>query len=195
MNINELIAHRMRELRSAKGWSLDTLAERSKVSRSTISLIERAQSSPTAAVLDRLATAMSVTVASLFERSSGNSAAPSPVSRAADQVEWADPASGYVRRNLSPAVNAPIQLVDVHFPAGKRVTNDSAVRDSEIFQQVWMISGTMELTVGTTRWTLEKGDCLAMKLDSPISFYNPAQMPARYLVALTTPPNSDFRRK
>ncbi|MBN9114835.1 MAG: helix-turn-helix transcriptional regulator, partial [Pandoraea sp.] len=48
MDINERIARRVRDLRSERGYSLDTLAERSGVSRSSISLIERAQTSPTA---------------------------------------------------------------------------------------------------------------------------------------------------
>ena len=41
MDVNNRIASRVRELRDAQGHSLDTLAERSGVSRSTISLIER----------------------------------------------------------------------------------------------------------------------------------------------------------
>jgi transcriptional regulator with XRE-family HTH domain len=52
MDINQIIASRIRDLRSKQGWSLDTLAERSGVSRSNISLIERGESSPTAIVLD-----------------------------------------------------------------------------------------------------------------------------------------------
>jgi transcriptional regulator with XRE-family HTH domain len=193
VNINDVIAGRVRELRIAKGWSLDALAERSKVSRSNISLIERAESSPTAAVLDKLATAMNVTVASLFAQSSKDIAEPSPLSRAADQAEWADPASGYVRRNLSPTMYSPIQLVDVHFPAGGRVTYDGGARDSDIHQQVWVITGSMEMTVGANHWILEAGDCLAMKLDSPIGFFNPTDKPARYVVALTTPADYDNR--
>jgi transcriptional regulator with XRE-family HTH domain len=41
MDINQLIARRLRELRDAQGLSLALLAERSGVSRSNISLIER----------------------------------------------------------------------------------------------------------------------------------------------------------
>ena len=44
MDINHRIARRVRDLRDAQGLSLDALAERSGVSRSNISLIERAQS-------------------------------------------------------------------------------------------------------------------------------------------------------
>lgn len=195
MDINTRIARRVRGLRDAHGYSLDALAELSGVSRSNISLIERGQSSPTAAVLDKLATGLGVTLASLFEDSgSGPAAEPSPVARVAEQPVWTDPASGYVRRNVSPAFRSPLQLVDVVFPAGQRVAYDTAAREVEVHQQVWMIEGTMELTVGGTLWRLETGDCLAMRLDQPIVYRNPTRKPARYLVALATLPPSPSRR-
>ena len=194
MDINDRIASRVRELRDAQGFSLDTLAERSGVSRSTISLIERGQSSPTATVLDKLATALAVTLASLFEDSAAPAAEPSPMARAAAQPVWTDPTSGYVRRNLSPAARSPIQLVEVNFPAGQQVAYDTSARDVEIHQQVWMIDGVMEMTVGEVHWRLETGDCLTMRLDCPIVFRNPTREPARYLVALVTAPLAQTRR-
>src|SRR5262245_21008912 len=65
--VNQRIAERVRELRARHGFSLDALAVRSGVSRSMISLIERAESSPTAVVLDKLAAALGVTLPSLFD--------------------------------------------------------------------------------------------------------------------------------
>jgi transcriptional regulator with XRE-family HTH domain len=194
MDINHRIARRVREFRDAQGFSLDTLAERSGVSRSTLSLIERGQSSPTATVLDKLATALAVTLASLFEESAAPAAEPSPMARAAAQPVWTDPTSGYVRRNLSPAARSPIQLVEVNFPAGQQVAYDTSARDVEIHQQVWMIEGVMEMTVGELHWRLETGDCLTMRLDCPIVFRNPTREPARYLVALVTAPLTQTRR-
>jgi transcriptional regulator with XRE-family HTH domain len=194
MDINTLIARRVRELRDTHGFSLDALAERSGVSRSNISLIERGQSSPTAVVLDKLATGLGVTVASLFEASAEPVAEPSPMARVVEQPVWKDPASGYVRRNVSPpGVGSPIQLVDVIFPAGQRVAYETA-REVETHQQVWMIDGTMEMTVGGTLWRLETGDCLAMKLDGPLVYRNPTRKPARYLVALVAPTPMPSRR-
>src|SRR6185369_3447366 len=141
MDLTQRIASRVRELRDAQGYSLDALAERSGVSRSNISLIERAQSSPTAAVLDKLAAALGVTLASLFEEPKAPAAEPSPMARVAEQPVWTDPASGYIRRNVSPPARSPIQLVDVIFPAGQRVAYDSPPREVDIHQQVWMIDG------------------------------------------------------
>jgi transcriptional regulator with XRE-family HTH domain len=195
MNIHTRLARRVRDLRSAQRYSLDALAERSGVSRSNISLIERGQSSPTAVVLDKLATGLGVTVASLFEVDNARAVAePSPRVRVADQPLWTDPASGYVRRNVSPPAPSPIQLVDVVFPAGQRVAYETAAREGEVHQQVWMIEGAMEITVGDVSWRLEPGDCLAMRLNQPIAYRNPTRKPARYLVALVAQPLVQKRR-
>src|SRR5688572_31433650 len=102
-DVNRRIASRIRELRATRGDSLDALAARSGVSRSMISLVERGESSPTAVVLEKLAAGLGVTLASLFDMPPARTEAPrGPVARRADQLEWKDPASGYVRRNISP---------------------------------------------------------------------------------------------
>jgi transcriptional regulator with XRE-family HTH domain len=188
MDINLLIARRVRELRDAQHLSLDALAARSGVSRSNISLIERGESSPTAAVLDKLASALGVALAALFEDKAPAEDEASPVARVAEQPVWTDPASGYKRRSLSPSAPSPLQLVDVVFPAGQRVAYDSVPHNADIHQQVWMIEGAMEVSVGDRQWRLEAGDTLAMRLDRHIVYHNPSRKQARYLVALTTQP-------
>ena len=188
MDINKLIAGRVLALREARGLSLTVLAERSGVSRSNISLIERGESSATATVLDKLAGALGVTLASLFEAGEDAPSPPSPFNPAASQVVWTDPLSGYVRRQLSPALRSPMQLVEVIFPPGQRVSYDQIRREADIHQQVWLLEGEMEITVGDQHWRLSPGDCLAMREDQPISYANPGQQAARYLVGLVTLP-------
>jgi transcriptional regulator with XRE-family HTH domain len=195
MDINHIIARRIGALRETQKLSLDALATLSGVSRSNISLIERGQSSASATVLDKLAAALGVTLSSLFEDSDAPSAAPSPVARKAEQRMWTDPASGYVRRNLSPAAASSLQLVEVIFPPGQRVLYDATARNAELDQQIWMIAGVMEISVGDQLWCLKAGDCLAMPLDQAIAYVNPTQTNARYLVALATPPSSRFQAK
>jgi transcriptional regulator with XRE-family HTH domain len=194
MDVNARIGRRVRELREAHALSLEALAARSGVSRSNISLIERAESSPTATVLDKLSAALGVTLASLFEPAAVADAA-SPVARVAAQPLWTGPASGYVRRNVSPTWPSPIQLVDVLFPPKRSVSYDTAARTVDVHQQVWMIDGTMELRVGDAHWRLQAGDCLAMRLDRPIVYRNPEATPARYLVALVTLPVIDTQAR
>ena len=193
MDINTQIGLHVRSLRDQQGLSLDALAERSGVSRSNISLIERGQSSPTAVVLDKLATALKVSVASLFE-TAADPAVLSPLARRDEHPEWTDPETGYVRRTLSPAMRVPIQLIEVFFPAGKRVAYETTTHEVDIHQQLWMLDGVMEITTGDKTWRLEAGDCLAMRRDVPIIFRNTSRKPARYLVALMTVPLTAGRR-
>lgn len=196
MDIHDRLAHRLRQLREARGLSLDALAARSGVSRSNISLIERAGSSPTATVLDKLSVALGVTLASLFEDDvPAGAPPPSPLARAAEQPLWTDPASGYRRRNLSPPLPSPLQMVEVEFPPGRRVALETAERNAEVHQQVWMVEGRMDITLGEEVFRLSAGDCLAMRLDRPIAWRNPGRSTARYLVALATlPPGTAPRR-
>ena len=188
VDLHQRIANRIAELRSAQAMTLDSLARRSGVSRSMISLIERAESSPTAVVLAKLATALGVTMASLFDDAAVPApGAPSPVARRDDQVEWKDPASGYRRRNISPpGVSQPMQIVDVHFPAGARVVFEQGMSESRVLQQVWILAGSMDITLGTVCHCLSEGDCIAMHLDQQMVFSNSTTKPAHYAVVLCT---------
>ncbi|MDR6539100.1 transcriptional regulator with XRE-family HTH domain [Variovorax soli] len=180
------IARRVRDLRAARGLSLDALAAHCGVSRSMISLIERGESSPTAVLLERLATGLGVALAALFDAPEPG---PEPVARLADQPEWRDPHSGYVRRNVSPSgVASPIQIVEVFFPPKARVAYESGARETRIDQQVWVLDGTIEITVGEDLHRLGTGDCLALVLDRPVSYHNPTRKAARYAVVITSQP-------
>jgi transcriptional regulator with XRE-family HTH domain len=182
-DLNQRIAERVRELRAAQALSLDALAGKSGVSRSMISLIERGESSPTAAVLEKLAAGLGVLLASLFDApAAGAKVQSGPVARRDDQPQWQDPASGYLRRNVSPpGVPQPMQIVEVHFPPGGRVAFES-VRAIRVYQQVWVLEGAIDITLGVDRHRLREGDCLAMQLDRPMMFHNPTRKPARYAV-------------
>ncbi|HSW04561.1 helix-turn-helix domain-containing protein [Aquabacterium sp.] len=182
-NVNDRIARRVHALRTAQNLSLDALATRCGVSRSMISLVERGESSPTAVVLERLATGLGVMLASLFDEAPEQA---EPVVRRAAQLNWTDPQSGYVRRNLSPpGYPAPLQLVEVSFPPGARVAYETGARERPVHQQLWVIEGAVDIQLGNQQHQLATGDCLAMRLDQPIVFSNPHRHPARYLVAIT----------
>jgi transcriptional regulator with XRE-family HTH domain len=188
--LNRRIAERVGELRAAQSLSLDALASRSGVSRSMISLIERGESSPTAVVLEKLSAGLGVMLASLFDAPASAARAPNgPVARRADQPQWQDPASGYRRRNVSPpGVPQPMQIVEVHFPPRGRVAFETGGREVRVHQQVWVLEGAIDITVGDVRHRLRVGDCLAMQLDRPTMFHNPTRKPARYAVVIASEP-------
>src|ERR1700686_1263605 len=90
------IAARLRLERDNRGWSLADLAERSGVSKATISKIERDEVSPTAVVLVRLAGAFDLTLAGLLLRAEGQGR----LTRASEQPLWRDPKTGYLRKQV-----------------------------------------------------------------------------------------------
>src|SRR4051795_3244062 len=96
-DLSARLAHRLRLERDSRGWSLADLAERSGVSKATISKIERAEVSPTAVVLVKRAIAFVLPLAGLMLL---EEAQAEWLSRASDQAIWRDPDSGYVRRQV-----------------------------------------------------------------------------------------------
>nr|WP_294864761.1 XRE family transcriptional regulator [uncultured Pseudogulbenkiania sp.] len=194
MNLDTRLANRIHSLRKNRAYSLEKLAELSGVSRSMISLIERAETSATAAVLNKLADALGVSLASLFSEEA-EALVASPLSRAEEQPVWQDPASGYLRRQLSPpGYGSPIELAEVTFQPGQKVTFDNAMRSIVTHQQIWMLDGEMDITAEGRTWHLQPGDCLAMVLGQQIVFHNPTSRSARYLIALTATPSSTGRQ-
>lgn len=182
-DINSRIASRVRGLRSELGMSLDALAAKCEVSRSMLSLVERGESSPTAVVLEKIATGLGVPLATLFDDSS---APPNPISRRDDRTPWRDPESGYVRRNISPgSFPSPIQIVEVMLPAGAKVAYETGAHDVSIHQQIWVQEGSIEVTLGSITHCLGADDCLAMQL-KPTVFRNRTRKPARYVVVIVS---------
>ena len=140
----------------------------------------------TAALLEKLAGGLNTTLTALFERAG---ATPGPVSRHGDQPVWRDPASGYLRRNVSPAGGmSPIQIVEVEFPPGAHVAYEFGARQPVIHHQVWLLEGAMEVTVGDEHYALSAGDCLAFVLNRPTAYRNTGRKAARYAVIITSEP-------
>lgn len=180
--VNGHIAERVAELRAERGLTLETLAKKSGVSRSMISLVERGETSPTAVTLAKLSGALGVPLSSLFDRSQRSPREVHPLARRDQQIEWRDPGSGYVRRNVTPPGAAhPMRVSEVTFPPDARVAFDNE-GGARVFQQIWVLAGAMDVTVGTERHRLREGDCLALELDAPTMFHNPTRKSARYAV-------------
>ncbi|RVT95777.1 XRE family transcriptional regulator [Rhodovarius crocodyli] len=181
MSTDAQLGARIKEFRAARGLSLDGLATQAEVSRAMLSRIERGESSPTAQMLNKICVGLGIGVSALFAAAE---APASPLARHAAQPLWRDPASGYLRRVVSPpGTGSAVDIVEVEFPPGASVGFDNRRMDRAC-QHVWVLDGTLELTLGEETTRLEQGDCLFMPLDRPIRFHNPSARPTRYAVIL-----------
>jgi transcriptional regulator with XRE-family HTH domain len=175
---------RLAGLRAEHGWSLGDLAERTGISRSTLSRAERAETSPTAALLNRLCAVYGRTMSQLL---SEIEAEPAPVVRAADQAVWEDRASGFVRRSVSPPHGGLRgELVEGRLVAGADIAYDRPPVPG-LEQHIWVLEGTLCVTDGDTGHHLGDGDCLRLRVWGPTRFRCPGPGDARYLLAVVRP--------
>jgi transcriptional regulator with XRE-family HTH domain len=174
------IAARIRGERTARRWSLDDLAERSQVSKAMISKIERAEASPTAALLGRLSGAYGITLSGLLAEA--EKPARGPVRRA-DQPVWRDPATGYVRRQVAAPGTFPLELTEVSLPAGASVSFPAASY-AFIAQIIWMLAGRLTFVEGAVTHTLVPGDSLELGAPADCTFRNDGAAVCTYLVVV-----------
>jgi transcriptional regulator with XRE-family HTH domain len=179
-NIDALIATRLLALRQAKGLSLAGLADVSGVSKAMISKVERAQSSPTAVLLGRLAAGLGVSLAQLLTQD-GKEARR--LRTRAEQEIWRDPEAGYLRRQVAErSAGSGMELVEVELPRSARVSYPRW-SGKPYRQCLWMLEGGLRVDYGDERFELAPGDCLDFGVDRPLVFKALGRSACRYLLA------------
>jgi transcriptional regulator with XRE-family HTH domain len=184
-DVERRLAERLAALRAERGFSLDDLAARTGISRATLSRLERAETSPTAAMLGRLCAAYGWTLSRLMAAAEGSE--PPALLRHADQPAWRDPESGFRRRAVSPpGPGLRMELTEAELPAGVAIAYEAAPLPG-MEQHLWLLSGTLDFALGGRVWRLTAGDCLRVRIDGPTRLAAGPEGPARYLIAIASP--------
>ncbi|WKE64641.1 XRE family transcriptional regulator [Gallaecimonas kandeliae] len=181
MTMELRLAERLKGLRQENGWSLDELASHSGVSRATLSRIEKAEVSPTAAVLGRLCSCYGLTLSQLMVMAEGQGQA---LIRAADQAVWEDKASGFVRRLLSPPEpGLKAEVIGCTLAAGAALHYPQPPRPG-LEHHLLMQAGRLRLSVGEDSFELGPGDCLRYRTYGATDFQVLGNEEASYLLVL-----------
>ncbi|GAA3679549.1 XRE family transcriptional regulator [Nonomuraea antimicrobica] len=171
-------------MRVERGWSLDELAGRSGISRSTLSRLERGEISPTAALLGKLCEVHGRTMSRLLAEV--ESQAPQLVSAAAQPV-WRDEESGFVRRSVSPPhLGLRGEVVEGTLRPGADIAYDAPPVPG-LEQHIWVLEGAVEITADGRTHTVRAGDCLRFRLWGASRFRCPGPAPVRYAVFVVLP--------
>lgn len=186
-DLDQRLGTRIRTEREQRGWSLTDLAQQSGVSRAMINRIERGEASPTASLLGRLSGAFALTLSTLLART--ETSPSGRLVRAADQLLWTDPATGYIRRQIAPAPGSdlPIDVVTVDLPAGASVSFPAASYRF-IRQVIWVLVGRLSFIEAQVVHTLDRGDCLEVARAADCTFRNELAKPCRYVVIVLRQP-------
>jgi transcriptional regulator with XRE-family HTH domain len=182
------VALAVRERRERLGLTLRALADRSGVSPSMISDIERRAKSPTISTLAALATALGVPVTALVDE-----AAPGTglmhVERAAVRPSVTDPGNGATRDRIGPvyASGSGIEIVRLILPP-RCVAGPFPAHPSGTLEHIHLAQGHLRVTLGSEAVTLEAGDSCTCRAGEPHSFDNSAGDASALIYIVIEPP-------
>lgn len=177
------VGKQIRLLREQRKFSQQALAAASGISRNTLSLIERGQTSPTVSTLKNLANALSVDINAFFQ----------PVDEAQivftkadqrphlrlDHGDLADLGLGMVDHLVTPLL---LQL-DPGARSGPPLTHDGQ-------DFIFCLSGELLYSVNGRKFVLEPGDSLFFNGRLPHRFTNTSTGTTSLLIILSTPHDS-----
>jgi transcriptional regulator with XRE-family HTH domain len=179
--VERRLAERLKALRGERGWSLDELAGISGVSRATLSRLEKAEVSPTTAVLGRLCSAYGLTLSRLLSMAEEGF---QPLIRPEGQPEWHDSEAGFRRRSLSPPSQALSgEVLECEIRPGARIDYLQPPRPG-LEHHLLLLEGALDVTIEGQRHQLAPGDCLRYRLQGASCFETVAGVGARYLLFL-----------
>jgi transcriptional regulator with XRE-family HTH domain len=168
----------VRRLREGQGLSLRTLASRTGFSASFLSQVENGQASPSIASMDRIASALGVTLAQFFH---GAESAPAIVrsdTRVQLNSEWSKAKiEGLAGDSSVGRLDAVLITIEPGGMSGKHPYQPAR----EEFAMV--LEGKVLLTLGSSDHVLNGGDAVTILAGVGRRWQNPYEAPARVLVA------------
>lgn len=177
----EVMADEVRRHRKRRELSLEGLASLSGVSRSMISKIERAEATPSTAVLSRLAEALGVTFSRLMAPAAEREVLLIPASR---QPVLKDEQSGFLRRCLSPVLpGRGVDWVLNTLPAGA-ATGEFVAHRRGVSEYIYVLKGRLRAVVGERVIAVGEGDSLYFEADAGHSFTNIGSGPCEYFLVI-----------
>lgn len=177
------LGRQIRMLREQRGLSQRELAKAASISRNTLSLIERGQTSPTVSTLKLLATAMAVEINAFFQPYEEANIVFTKASRRPhlllDHGTLADLGLGI----LEPLVTPLLLQLEPGARSGPALTHDGQ-------DFIFCLSGEVLYSVNDHGYILEPGDSLFFDGRFPHRFRNTGMEVASILILLSTPHDS-----
>jgi transcriptional regulator with XRE-family HTH domain len=181
------LARTVAALRAERGWSLDSLAGRSGVSKGVLVAVEQGRSNPSLVTLARIGDAFGVPVTRLLD--GADETAVRVIGQDAARVLWRGPAggTGTIVAATSPPWAAELWrwLVepgetfggDAHAPATRELT--------------WVESGVLTLIVAGRRYQLGPGDCARFPGDVTHTYANESTERTVLTMVVVIPPAAE----
>jgi transcriptional regulator with XRE-family HTH domain len=173
------LGNNVRARRTELGMTLDTLAEKSSVSRAMLSDIERGAKSPTVRTITQIAAGLGCTVSELLGEPPPKPGETLQVVRKSQRQILVEPQSGVERHLLSPSlVRHGIEVNWLVVPPGEN-TGVFPAQPPGTIGHITVVRGALRCHLGADEVALEEGDSLTFAADIEHSFTNRDKKPTR----------------
>jgi transcriptional regulator with XRE-family HTH domain len=176
------VGKQLKAVRTAFGLSQRELAKRAGVTNGMISLIEQDRVSPSVGSLQKILSALPMTMAEFFTRDMGGK--QGVIFRAG---EMPDVGARQIEYRLVAATrsNRKMSILSETYEPGSDTGKDLLTHSGE--EGGVVVEGELEVTVAGESWLLGPGDAYYFDSRLPHRFRNPGKVPAR-VVSANTPP-------
>ncbi|MBO0827694.1 MAG: helix-turn-helix domain-containing protein [Streptosporangiales bacterium] len=186
--LEEVIASRVREFRSALGWSVGHLAERSGLSKSMLSKIENAKASASLSTLARLSSALNVPVTAFFRGlDEEHDVIHIKAGRGLD-IEHRGSRTGS-RYQLLGRMRHPYDMLEPLLVTITRRTKAFPLFQHAGVELLHVLGGQVAYAVGDDTYLLDTGDSLQFAGDVPHGPVELRELPVRFLSIKALPTN------
>lgn len=179
----DVIGAQIRELRKAKGLTLQDVADAAGISVGYLSQIERNQSKLPIGVLKKISTTLGVQINWFFHASDIPADEKDIIVRANNRRKLTFTQLGIQEELLSPNLSGPLEMLMSTIDVGA----DSGDYSHEGVEAGLVISGTLDLWVAGQHFRLNAGDSFSFKSTEVHRCANPGDEPTK-VVWIITPP-------
>jgi transcriptional regulator with XRE-family HTH domain len=206
------LGSKLRNARVANGLTMAEVAQRSELSVSYVSEVERDQANPSIGAVNRIAEAIGIRMSCLFEDTETEAAnsysemnwfsGPELTSTAPPVLEndarllprvvrhdrrkrFIYPGSGVVNELLCPDLQHAIEIQQVEAPIGTESGDETIAHHGE--ECILVTEGQMKVTIGDQEFVLNEGDTVYFSGLDPHAWENTGDTPLKAIFVITPP--------
>lgn len=177
------LGERVKELRRARGFTLEGLAELSGVSRAMISKLERGEKNPTLVVAARLAEGLGVTLSQLAGMEERREVVVVPREK---RMVMRDPETGFERQLLSPNfVGRGVEFIRNEIPENS-TSGEFPPHRQGVEEHIVVERGSLRAMLAGEEYFLGEGDALYFEADMPHRFDNVGKGTCSYYLVISS---------
>ena len=174
-------AGNLKKIREERKLSLQELTDKTGVSKSMLSKIEREEKNPTLQIAAQIAEGLRLSLSSMLEKRKQNNVI---VTRAADQIVFSDKATGFERRLLSPTFT----LRGIEF-IHNTIPKDSPgivfpPHSPGVREFIAVTKGTLKIKLDDDSFVLKEGDSIFFEADTLHCFYSEGHAECCYFLVI-----------